>query len=496
MKLIKGIALVSAAGLLAACGSDDDGESAPVVNAPPTYSFTSKLDETKSSVSYSGQATRQLLIADLKKLIETADLYNVTQDAAGKAEVIERLNSIYAIGTKDVQGKVNLIDENVFNGAVEATPVSISVADILQLGVDVAGDLDDYADLSGDKNLQGKLAGCDNNMTNDTFIGWEIAAGDLVECGQKLADGEEAVLNEQDKAHTLIQLWFEAIGDLATDENAETTFVSSSGLDYQQLIQKFLLGAVTYSQAAEDYMKATKGLLKQNSEADGAGKSYTSLEHQWDEGFGYFGAQRDYNLRTDAEVKAAEEFDTDENGLIDLYSEYSFGHSINAVKRDSGNNITAVDFSKNAMDAFLNGRQLIQDNFGTDPVQGEGYHKYLVQYAETALNNWENAIAATVIHYINDYTADINSLSSAEEDASFADIAKHWSEMKGFALSLQFSPVAQISVEDLTTVHTLMGEAPVTTAGEAADAYLADLAEARDILQAAYGFSTTNVANW
>jgi hypothetical protein len=41
-----------------------------------------------------------------------------------------------------------------------------------------------------------------------------------------------------------------------------------------------------------------------------------------------------------------------------------------------------------------------------------------------------------------------------------------------------------------------MGMAPVMVAGEAADAYLVKLAEARTILQTAYGFSGTNVAGW
>ncbi len=68
--------------------------------------------------------------------------------------------------------------------------------------------------------------------------------------------------------------------------------------------------------------------------------------------------------------------------------------------------------------------------------------------------------------------------------------------MKGFALSLQFSPVAQITIADLTTVHEKLGQTPVRDAGVAADAYLIALTEARDILQAAYGFSDNNVTNW
>jgi len=484
MKLVKGVTLLSAAMMLAACGSSSsDSEDAPVVNAPDTYNFTSKIDTAESSVSYSGQATRQLLINDLKALISTADLYNVSQDAEGKAEVLERLNRIYANGTKTVvTPALNLIEKNVFDGDAEATPVSIFVGDTLVLGESLANDRDDYSELSSDKNLAGKIAGQDNDLTNE-FIGWDVTPSD-----------EQS---DNDKPDLLIQTWFEAIAELATDGDDSTTYVSATGLDYQQLVQKLLLGAVTYSQAAEDYLKPSKGLLAQNSVGDkNDTKVYTSLEHHWDEAFGYFGAQRDYNAYTDTQVKTTPYADADENGLIDLYAEYSFGHSINAVKRDAGASDETTDFSAAAMNAFLNGRQLIQDNFGTDPVEGSGYHKYLAQYAETALNNWENAIAATLIHYINDYSAELASLSNAGEEASQADMAKHWSEMKGFALSLQFSPVAQITVTDLTAVHEKLGQAPIRVAGVAADAYLVALEEARDILQAAYGFSDNNVTNW
>lgn len=84
-------------------------------------------------------------------------------------------------------------------------------------------------------------------------------------------------------------------------------------------------------------------------------------------------------------------------------------------------------------------------------------------------------------------------LGTAEEDLD--TLAKHWAEMKGFALSLQFSPVAIISMADLGTVHTKMGELPVVVADGVAD-YEDELLEARDILQAAYSFDETVVANW
>jgi len=108
------------------------------------------------------------------------------------------------------------------------------------------------------------------------------------------------------------------------------------------------------------------------------------------------------------------------------------------------------------------------------------------------------------------------------EDGSFADLdnfknlAKHWGEMKGFALGLQFSPfspfrdgsVDGITVDSLKEVLSLMGDAPVLadgsqggvmpegSASDAAMDYTADLLEARDILEKAYGFDHVVVMNW
>jgi hypothetical protein len=99
---------------------------------------------------------------------------------------------------------------------------------------------------------------------------------------------------------------------------------------------------------------------------------------------------------------------------------------------------------------------------------------------------------------------------------NFTDLAKHWGEMKGFALGLQFSPESPFrkgdtgkSVTDLKLMLSLMGDGPVlpdgsqggqaTTAASAADAvqaYLDDLLQARDILQEAYGFDPEVAANW
>ena len=71
---------------------------------------------------------------------------------------------------------------------------------------------------------------------------------------------------------------------------------SSDGIDIGQMLQKSLMGLVSYYQGTSKYL----GLLfdKDNDTASDPnnGKYYTDMEHYWDESFGYFGASADYNL--------------------------------------------------------------------------------------------------------------------------------------------------------------------------------------------------------
>ena len=104
---------------------------------------------------------------------------------------------------------------------------------------------------------------------------------------------------------------------------------------------------------------------------------------------------------------------------------------------------------------------------------------------DLALEAWEQAIAATVIHYINDTLQDMADIGTA--DYSFSNHAKHWSEMKGFALSMQFNRRSPLTVEQFGELHDMMGTAPVLEGGDLAG-YQTDLIAARAMLGTAYGF--------
>ena len=101
----------------------------------------------------------------------------------------------------------------------------------------------------------------------------------------------------------LVQDWFTVLGEQAVSRvggvyvvDADTpVYVTPEGLDINQLTQKFLLGAITFSQGADDYLDDDvdgKGLKASNIPEDG--KVYSGLAHAWDEGFGYYGAARNF----------------------------------------------------------------------------------------------------------------------------------------------------------------------------------------------------------
>ena len=81
------------------------------------------------------------------------------------------------------------------------------------------------------------------------------------------------------------------------------------------------------------------------------------------------------------------------------------------------------------------------------------------------------------------------------DDYSFDDHAKHWSELKGFLLMLQFNPRSQVRDEDLADIHDLVGTAPVFPGDAEAGQAVADLIEARGMLAAAYQFDAALVGD-
>ncbi|HSN82108.1 MAG TPA: DUF4856 domain-containing protein [Polyangiales bacterium] len=476
--------LLGFAAFLGACSDSGDGGGNDI--APQTYRFER---EGQSTVAYTGQSTRQVLIRDLVGLMRSIS------DAVLAGENLDRYDTreeVYALLTP-------LYEQGGVADPSRAIPQLVADGDAtLQ---------ETYADFN-DANLQDKVAGNDPvtdhvDWTGGAFEGWSAAnlvvnaAGDL----GTPATPEELVLalfwTFADQAAA------GAAGSFPIDA-ATPLYLTPAGHDLTQLVEKFLLVAIGFSQGADDYLDddvADKGLLSANEIA--GDNSYTTLEHQWDEGYGYWGAAREYGAYTDEEIAAAGGrpeyengyYDANDDGLIDLMSEYNFGASVNAAKRDLGSAENApTDFTAEADLAWRTGRAIIAAAYEA----GEEVDLAALRaQRDIVVMVWEKAYAATAIHYINDVLEDMDAIDTPEY--SFADHAKHWSELKGFALSFQFNPGSPMSESDFASVHAAIGDAPVGASATSPvddEAYRTQLLDARSLIGDAYDFDEANITGW
>jgi len=480
--------------------SDANGAGDVCDPMPETYSAAGNLNGgSDDGVSYSGQTARLVL---QQKLTD------------------------YMVGLVEQEGEFDAVSQGL-RFYVTGDGADFTNHDFATKGGDPVIPGPTYGDISSGKNLDGKIAGGDgagggetSKLIGDEFFGWETG------------------LDDTPLPIELVYSWMDALALEATDGvdptitiadgtqvNIGTPLISKDGVHYRQLIQKFLSVSVNFSQGANDYLQTDFG--SESSLAAYKDKTYSTGAHKFDEGFGYYGASRDLNDYTDNEAAGkggrAEYgngyYDSNGDGLIDLRSEFVFGHAQNCAKRDRKKNAEGVaytDYSKEAMDAFLVGRRILENAEAAGELT-EAANEALQAQISIAAKTWEKCIAATVVHYINDVSADMADFSGenfADLD-NFINLTKHWGEMKGFALGLQFSPLSPFrdgstdkSVDDMKRVLSLMGDAPMMPNGSqngqpaavaAADAitnYLSDLEEARTILAEAYAFDPEVVPIW
>lgn len=454
-------------------GDDDDGGS----SIPEMYEFESAFVPGQSSVAYTGQSFRQVLIEEMKGRIGglTARIDGGTFTPAS-GDVREELLFYYGFDAA-TGGTVPL--------TLSTTPAPMQAT---------------YADLSASgANLVGKIAG---NDADAQHVAWSTSGSLVGIATLGTATGlqftpESLFLGWVDQLDARAVAW--ANGQTGVDPVSgaplTSVYVTPQGIDLQQIIQKFLGGAIAFSQGTDDYLDdATpgKGLLAPNTQ-DGT-NPYTVLEHAWDEGFGYFGGSRDYRLLSDDALTATPYFDTNSDSMIDLMREYSYGHSVNASKRDAGS-ATGTDFSGEAIDVFLAGRALIAQASAESRELSTDELAELTGYRDIAVLAWEKAIGATIVSYINKTLDEMDLLAAASPEYDFYAHAKGWSEMKGFALVLQFNPRSPVSDAQFVTLHGNLRDVPAFETPDLA-AYETDLLEARALLQTAYGFDSADVEAW
>lgn len=228
---------------------------------------------------------------------------------------------------------------------------------------------------------------------------------------------------------------FGTAGILTSADNKKY-LVDANGVEFGQLIQKGLMGAVFYFQAVESYLTPSKTGASVDNITVKPGEG-TALEHHFDEAFGYFGAPADFptNLAN-----------------LSFWANYS-----NQVNKSLGSN-------KVMMDAFLKGRAAIsaKDMKGKDEA------------IATLRKEWERIIAAAAILELN--AAKTNVADQAKK-------SHYLSEAQGFLMSLKYKTDRKITDAQYQEALTKLGT-------NFYDTTAADINAAVAVISTAYGMDS------
>ena len=241
-----------------------------------------------------------------------------------------------------------------------------------------------------------------------------------------------------------------------------------NGYNYPQLISKFIMGAVFYNQAVDNYLdEKLSANKKPNNKPYKKGAAYTGKEHSWDEAFGYFGmpahglSLSPGQLYSIAKQKPEgfEAADHNGDGKVDLYKEMMFAPAYYAAGYDKSKK---TSYAKNIGNAFLNGRRVITNADGA--VLTDAQRNKLRDYAAIIESNWQKTLAESVFKYAGSVYKDLKKINETMATEKGSDkyekkYIKHWGELKGFSLSLQTGRI-QLG-ETAVKLNRLIGFGPV-----------------------------------
>ncbi|MGO3156401.1 MAG: DUF4856 domain-containing protein [Mesonia sp.] len=344
-------ALVCTALFFNSCSSDDDnqvidGDIEDQIEVPATYSFTRAGEST---VTYTGQTTRIAMAKELKTAF--TDFDNLT--AMRLLDMFSNENSPFS-------------EENLN---------------------------------SSSKSLKSKVASSADYFSTNSAASAAIKAEFEVWMN---AQYEEVLPNQNTQAAAGVA------GQIAQGDR--TRFVSGKGLEYNQMYAKSLMGALLADQMLNKYLSPTvldegDNRVNNENEITEEGKSYTTMEHKWDEAYGY--------LYGDPSVPTANPMSV----LDDNEDSFLFNYIRQVAADDDFNGLAQETF-----DAFKKGRAAIAVN------------NYEVRDAQAAIikENISLIFAVRAIHYLQ---SGKESLANNEMGAAFHSL----SEGLGFLYSIQFS---------------------------------------------------------
>ena len=213
--------------------------------------------------------------------------------------------------------------------------------------------------------------------------------------------------------------------------------VDANGLEFIQILEKGLYGALCYDQMVDDYLRPSQAgsdnPLGNNESA--AGVDYaskgTDRQHRFDEVFGYLGA----------DPLTYPNPSNTSNGDGVFIANYTFDFS------DEIEEAFGINLAQKLMDAFVFGRSVLKAGQGFGPGDERTNEAYYEAVRKDIKLYTEVGIAAAAYHYLN----------SAISDITDEDKIHHLSEALAFIYSLSFNSEGRLSAQDAHEVLKALG---------------------------------------
>jgi hypothetical protein len=347
----KTIILSSFLAVFVSCNNDDDNNIIPDpdqndVVAPVDYTFTRN---NESTVSFSGQTTRILMAQEIVNAFKDVD--NATE------------TSILAMYNHQEDDQD--FSDPTLNGS--------------------------------DKSVRSKTAASKDYFSSNTAEGSAIKA-----------TFDSYIV---DQTTTVFPNWNElasagASGQIA--DGSSTRYISAKGLEYDQAFAKGLIGGLMTDQILNNYLSPAVLDAESNVENNNNGvleddKSYTTMEHKWDEAYGYLFGKAANASNPISEIGSSDNFLNKYVGKVDEDSDFE-------------------GIAQDIFDAFKLGRAAIVAN------------NYIVRDEQAAIiqEKISQVIAIRTIYYLQNGK---NALQNGDLGGAFHDL----SEGYGFIKSLRFT---------------------------------------------------------
>lgn len=233
MKIYKNIVPVLAMSALfsVSCSDDDDGGDVIDINEPSTYAFTRNGETT---VSFSGQTTRIAMAEEIISALKNETLLETQIDAmfAHEENADDFADAVLNASDKSVRSKTAASRDYFSDNATDAAAIKSNF---------------------------------------DTWINQQVTVV-FPEWGNDAAAGVPGVIQEAG--------------------GGSDRWVNGEGLELNQAFGKGLIGALMVDQALNNYLGTSVLEEGSNIEDNDAGtvaegKNYTTMEHKWDEAYGY-----------------------------------------------------------------------------------------------------------------------------------------------------------------------------------------------------------------